>query len=82
MNTYQQNNLNTSIQSNNTSGVRGVSLNKYGFWHSYIKVRGVTIYLGIRYDKDEAIRIRLRAEKEYFGDFAPQKHLFERYGIT
>jgi len=23
----------------------------------------------------------LKAEKEYYGDFAPQKHLFAQYGI-
>jgi hypothetical protein len=30
---------------------------------------------------DDAIKVRLKAEKEYFGDFAPQKDLFVQYGI-
>jgi hypothetical protein len=32
-------------------------------------------------DKKSAIVARLRAEKEYYGVFAPQRHLFEEYGI-
>ena len=31
--------------------------------------------------KEEAIIARLKAEKYYLGEFAPQKHLFEEYGI-
>lgn len=31
---------------------------------------------------EEAIVARLKAEKEYFAEFAPQKILFEEYGIT
>lgn len=32
-------------------------------------------------NKEDAIRARLRAERQYFGEFAPQRHLFEEYGI-
>lgn len=36
-----------------------------------------------RFDnKEDAIRARLQAEKEYFGEFAPQRHLFEEHGIN
>ena len=31
--------------------------------------------------KDDAIKARLTAEARYFKEFAPQKHLFEKYGI-
>ena len=30
---------------------------------------------------DDAIKARLLAEVKYFGDFAPQRHLFKQYGI-
>ena len=32
--------------------------------------------------REDAIIARLRAEIKYFGDFAPQKHLFKQYGIN
>lgn len=32
--------------------------------------------------KEDAIKIRLKVEAKYFGDFAPQKHLFEQYKIN
>ena len=36
-----------------------------------------------KFDKiEDAIKARLEAEKKYFGEFAPQRHLFEQYGIT
>lgn len=31
--------------------------------------------------KEDAIKARLKAEKEYFGAFAPQKHLYNKYNI-
>lgn len=31
--------------------------------------------------KEGAIKLRLEAEKKYFSEFAPQKYLFEQYGI-
>lgn len=32
--------------------------------------------------KDDAIKARLNVEVKYFGEFAPQKHLYKQYGIT
>ena len=32
--------------------------------------------------KEDAIKARLMAEKKYFGYFAPQRHLFEEYGVN
>lgn len=80
--TRTQNNQNKRLHSNNTSGVTGVSLNKKNNkWDSYIHVNKSKIFLG-RFDNiEDAIRARLKAEKEYFKDFAPQKHLFEKYNI-
>ena len=39
------------------------------------------INLGSYQNKKDAIRARLVAEKQYFGEFAPQRHLFKEYGI-
>lgn len=33
-------------------------------------------------EKKDAIIARLKAEKQYYGEFAPQKHLYQEYGIT
>lgn len=30
----------------------------------------------------DAIKTRLKAEKEYYGEFAPQRNLFEQYGVV
>ena len=38
-------------------------------------------FLGFYDNYDDAVRARLIGEYKYFGEFAPQKHLFEQYGI-
>jgi hypothetical protein len=79
----KQNALNSGIQSNNTSGVRGVSRCKNGRWMAYIKVDGKRLYLGVYVEKRNAVKVRLLAEKKYFGlDFSPQKHLFSKFNIA
>lgn len=80
--TLTENSQNRSLQSNNKSGVAGVSWNKgIQKWHSYITVNKKRINLGYFIDKDEAIKARLEAESKYFKEFAPQKHLYEQYEI-
>ncbi len=80
--TNKENTRNRSLQSNNTSGFTGVRLDKRsGRWTAHIKVDGKSIYLGSSINKDDAIRKRLQAEVKYFKEFAPQRHLFEQYGI-
>jgi len=74
------NTKNHSLYSTNTSGVAGVCFS-HNKWCSYIYVDGKQIRLGCLEDKTEAIKTRLIAEKEYFGEFAPQQHLFEEYEI-
>ena len=32
--------------------------------------------------KDDAIKARLEAEAKYYGEFAPQRHLFKEYNIS
>ena len=50
-------------------------------WMSSIEFNKKYIYLGRFIVKDDAIIARLKAEKKYYGEFAPQRHLFEEYGI-
>lgn len=80
--TYAQNGMNKKYMSTNTSGVMGVYLNKCAnFWVAQISVNNKTIYVGGSKNKEEAIRFRLFAEKKYYGEFAPQRYLFEQYNI-
>ena len=68
--TQHQNNMNTSIRSDNTSGTTGVSLDtKRNKWRSTIYVNGKEIHLGYCNTKEEAIQVRKNAEIEYFGEY-------------
>jgi len=74
--------MNRSLQPNNTSGIIGVHLNKNNKWVAQIMLNRKTNYLGSFSNKKDAVIERLKAEKEYFGEeFAPQRHLFKKYGI-
>lgn len=78
----QENNRNHSKSRINTSDVIGVGWHKStNKWQSRIYINKETIFLGYFDNKDDAIKARLYAEREYFGEFAPQQHLFEQYGI-
>ena len=80
--TAQENARNTSRGKNNTSGFIGVSWYKPGNkWRAYIDIGDNFKSLGYYFDKNDAVIARLKAEKQYFGEFAPQRHLFEEYGI-
>jgi len=62
------------IFKNNTSGVRGVALNKRtGKWIAKIGFRGKSIHLGTFEDKSDAIQARKEAEEKYF------KPMIEKY---
>jgi hypothetical protein len=80
--TIKENSYNASLAKNNTSGIMGVywdkSRNKFA---SNISPNDKKVYLGRFENIEDAIIARLKAELFYFGDFAPQKHLFEKYGI-
>lgn len=82
--TQQENSRNHTIQKNNTSGITGVNFSKSANgWVARINDNnGCRMYLGCFTDKNDAIKTRLKAEKQYYGEFAPQKHLFEQYGIN
>lgn len=79
---YSQNSQNRTKQSNNTSGVIGVSFdNQSGVWKARVNIdkHQYTVYRGTSFE--EAVIARLKAENKYYGEFAPQKHLYEQYGV-
>ena len=77
-----QNAMNSKIPINNSSGYKGVCWNKLNNnWHSEITVLGKCINLGSYKNLKKAINIRKQAEKNYFKEFAPQRHLFKEYKI-
>lgn len=80
--TAEQNARNISLYKNNTSGFMGVGWSKtHSMWRAYIKAEQKHLHLGYFANKDDAIRARLNAEVKYFGEFAPQRRLYEQYGI-
>ena len=80
--TQQENCRNRSKQSNNKSGFIGVYWDKYyNKWVAQIKNNQKTIKLGSFTNKNDAVIARLKAEKDIYRDFAPQRHLFEEYNI-
>ena len=79
----QQNVFNSSIAKNNTSGITGVHYDKKrNKWCAQIMINRKGIFLGHYDNKDDAIKSRLIAEQKYFGKFAPQIDLFEKYGVV
>lgn len=69
--TNQQNMVNTGLQSNNTSGFRGVSFHKgAGKWMAYVKVGGRRQYLGLHGTPDVAATVAAGARIHAFGEFA------------
>lgn len=81
--TRSQQVVNQDLRVHNTSGITGVSWDKWNcVWKAYITVNKNLINLGSFFVKKDAIIARLKAEAEYFGEFAPQKHLFKKYNIV
>jgi len=77
------NSINRSVQSNNKSGIIGVSWSrKLNKWEVRIKLHGKKKFIGYTKDLEEATRMRLQAELDIFGEeYAPQRHLFDKYNI-
>lgn len=68
--THSQNEMNRTLQSNNTSGVTGVCWHKTSEkWMSYIKINQKKIHLGLFDDFNEAVEARKKAEEFYFGEY-------------
>ena len=74
---------NASKNINNNSGYIGVSWDKSRQkWSVRIQTGEKYASLGRFNNKEDAIKARLQGELQYFGlEFAPQRHLFEEYGI-
>lgn len=65
-----ENKMNKGLQSNNTSGYKGISYNKqYVKWEAEIGAYNHKIKLGYFENKDEAIKARKQAEEKYFGEY-------------
>jgi hypothetical protein len=79
----RQNATNRSLSPLNTSVITGVEWRKSeNKWCAKIsKEKGKQRIIGRFNTKEEAIKARLEAEKEYYGEFAPQRHLFAQYGV-
>lgn len=58
--------LNSNINSNNKSGVRGVYQTKNGKWRAYISVKGKQYSLGYFDNFDDAVAARKAGEEKYF----------------
>lgn len=77
---YAENSHNAQIGKNNKTGVIGVFYNStLQKWEARITINRNQIRLGNFSAKEEAIIARLKAEQKYFGEFAPQKELFDKY---
>lgn len=65
-----QNNMNKGRQSNNTSGITGVSYYKrQDVYEAQIQVNYKQIHLGRFKNKEDAIKARKEAEVKYFGEY-------------
>jgi hypothetical protein len=79
---HHENMRNRARCSNNKSGVMGVSFdNTHKKWKSRITCEKIIYNLGSFENKDDAIIARLKAEKELFGEFSGQQHLYKQYNI-
>ena len=71
-----------AFPTNVNSGVNGVSWDKSKKkWSAYIAYKKRRYFLGRYMDKKDAIVARLTAEKQFYGDMAPQAKLFIEYNI-
>jgi hypothetical protein len=79
--TYQGNSINASVSKNSKTGVIGVNYYEKDRFVSHIQVERKHLHLGIFNYFEDAVRTRLLAEREYYGIYSSQQHLFEQYGI-
>jgi len=82
--THQENNRNVTKAKNKSSDYIGITYDKEkDKWRARINIgNNNVIHLGYYENIDDAIIERLKAEKKYFKEFAPQQHLYEEYGIV
>ena len=75
---------NSAIRTSNKTGFIGVNKSRRNGkpWRARIMADGKEINLGYFDNIEDAVKARLEGELKYFGaEFAPQRHLFEQYGI-
>lgn len=78
----RENTLNTTLSKNNTTKYIGVTWTKNrNKFKAYINIDNKQIHLGYFTDINEAVKSRLLGEKQYFGEYAPQRLLFKEFGI-
>ena len=78
----RENSCNQQVNKANTSGVTGVSYsNTKNKWRAYITVNDKQISLGYYIEFDDAVFARLNGELKYFGEFAPQQRLLDKYDV-
>jgi 5'(3')-deoxyribonucleotidase len=74
--TKLENNRNIEIQKNNSSGFVGVHYDSNcRLWRARITVNYKSIYIGSYKTFDEAVKSRILAEIEYFGEYSPHADL-------
>lgn len=78
-----ESNRNNTRRKDNTSGVTGVMWDSIKRrWKAFVYINSKRIWILSTKNKEDAIKARLQAEKDYYGiDFAPQRELFEKYNI-
>lgn len=83
-----QNNSHRKIQSQNTSGYKGIKFRRYeNRWEVYISVNNERIYVGSFRCKHQAARAYNQAALKYHGEFAslndvPERKLFDRIKVN
>lgn len=85
--TSHKNNIrNSSKRESNKTGIIGVckkyQTSKGVCYRATIDVDRQKIELCCSYNIEDCIIARLKAEHEYYGEFAPQRHLFNKYNIA
>ena len=70
--TRTQNTQNTKISTRNSSGYKGISwCKKNGKWETRLYANKVKHFLGYYSNLNDAINIRLEAERKYYGEYSP-----------
>jgi hypothetical protein len=77
--TNQENQFNSQLSINNTSGVKGIYYhNKKKKWIARIKINGKETHLGSFDNKEDAIKTRLQKSVEIQGQFINKCELIEK----
>lgn len=72
----QQNQCNTLLAKDNTSGYKGVYWHKkHNQWEALISYNNKQIYLGLYTNIEDAIKARKEAEEKYFGEYRYQEKI-------